>query len=235
MRKCAGPNSVFHSLFASEFMFDRQSESDVLRTGISRVTLALAALAALAVLSTTGCANTSQSTAMNGKQTLIDGSRGLSNWTSLGTANWRASTDAIEADQPNDGSSGYLISKRTYANFRLHAEFWISEDGKSGIFFRCGDPVHINSKTCYETQIYPHRTDQYGTGALVNVAAVSQRYLVAGQWNQMDIAASGEHLTVVLNGTKTVDTDHSGLSDGNIVLQFRGGVVRYRQLTIEPQ
>jgi hypothetical protein len=187
-----------------------------------------------ASLLTAGCATTSTISAGN-TQTLIDGSQGLANWTTLGMANWHASAEAIEADQPNDGASGYLISKQTYANFRLHAQFWISEDGKSGIFFRCGDPVHINSKTCYETQIYPHRVDQYGTGSLVNVAAVNQRYGVAGQWNSMDITADGDHLTVVLNGTKTVDVTHAGLHDGNIVLQFRGGVVRYRQLTIEAQ
>jgi Domain of Unknown Function (DUF1080) len=222
-------------------MFDSQPKQtvvhDAARTirlvaswrGIASGVLALAALAA------TGCANTSPSTQTGGTQTLIDGASGLTNWTTLGTANWRASADAIEADQPNDGSSGYLVSKQIYANFRLHAEFWISEDGKSGVFFRCADPMQINSKTCYETQIYPHRVDQYGTGALVNVAPVDRRYMVAGQWNSIDIDAVGEHLTVVLNGARTVDIDHAGLRDGNIVLQFRGGVVRYRQLTVEPK
>lgn len=192
---------------------------------------------ALTMLLAAGCATTpaSMSSSANGSSSLIDGSQGLANWTTLGTANWHASDEAIEADQPNNGESGYLISRHTYANFRLHAQFWISEDGKSGIFLRCGDPLHINSKTCYETQIYPHRVDQYGTGSLVNVAPVDQRYLVAGQWNNIDISAVGDHLTVVLNGTKTVDVQHTGLSDGNVVLQFRGGIVRYRRLTIESQ
>lgn len=193
------------------------------------------AVLALAALAVAGCANTSATPSGDGRQTLIDGSQGFANWTTLGTANWHASADAIEADQPSDGAGGYLISKQSYANFRLHAEFWISEDGKSGIFFRCTDRLHINSKTCYETQIYPHRVDQYGTGALVNVAPVDRKYLVAGQWNSIDITAVGERMTVVLNGETTVDARNAGLSDGNLVLQFRGGVVRYRRLTITPQ
>src|ERR1700761_5602373 len=68
------------------------------------------------------CAPVSEANA--GRISLIDGSNGMDNWTRLGNANWHAQDGAIQADQPNDEKGGYLVSTQSYANFRIHAEFW---------------------------------------------------------------------------------------------------------------
>jgi hypothetical protein len=194
------------------------------------------ALCLSGALITSSCAPLTTANEANASEVnLLDGPHGLNNWTRLGNANWHAEEGAIQADQPDDDKGGYLVSTRSYANFQLHAEFWVTSNAKSGIFFRCQNPTVINSKTCYEVQIFDQRSDpSYGTGSLVNVAKISRAYPTGGKWNTYDITARGSHLTIVLNGERTVDVDNSNLADGRIVLQYRGGTVKYRALQVKP-
>src|SRR6478609_8140335 len=99
---------------------------------IIRTALALAALSLLA-----GCA---QISALQGYQTLIDGGKGIDNFSFVGGANWRAEADAIVADRRPDAlGTHYLATKQSYKDFTLRAEFWVSDDANSGIYVRC-DP-----------------------------------------------------------------------------------------------
>ena len=105
--------------------------------------------------------------------TLLDGSnpKTLENWNQIGDANWRAEDGAVVADK---GKGGHLVSKNSYKDFQIRAEFWADHTTNSGIFFRVSDPKAIGSKTAYEANIYDQRPGQeYSTGAIPNVANVS--------------------------------------------------------------
>src|SRR5919109_1097594 len=94
--------------------------------------------------------------------TLIDGDKGLDNWNRVGDANWRAQDGAIVADK---GKGGFLVSKNSYKDFQIRAEFWADHTTNSGIFIRCLDPQKITATECYEVNIYDQRPDpSYGTG-----------------------------------------------------------------------
>ena len=67
-----------------------------------------------------GCASMSSSQSDAGWTTLIDGATGLDNWNRIGDANWRAADGAIVADK---GKGGYLVSKNSYTDFQIRAEF----------------------------------------------------------------------------------------------------------------
>jgi hypothetical protein len=56
--------------------------------------------------------------------TLIDGEQGLENFTPLGDANWQAQAGTIMADQ---GKGGFLVSRDSYRDFLLIAEFWAED------------------------------------------------------------------------------------------------------------
>ena len=62
--------------------------------------------------------------------TLIDGDKGLENFTRLGDSNWLAMHGAIQADRKNGNSkdAGILLSKNSYTDFHLYTEFWSDED-----------------------------------------------------------------------------------------------------------
>jgi hypothetical protein len=182
----------------------------------------------------TGCASRSGSQ-NDGSTALIDGAAGLENWSRVGDANWRAADGAIGADKKTGKEISYLVSKNAYTDFAIHAEFWVSEDANSGIFLRCADPKNIDSKTCYEVNIYDKRPDpSFGTGAIVDVASVSPMPKAGGKWNTYDITAKGSRLTVTLNGVRTADANDSRLASGPFALQYDAGTVKFRNVSIRP-
>ena len=166
--------------------------------------------------------------------TLIDGDKGLENWNRIGEANWRAEGGAIVADKLDGKDAAYLVTKNTYKDFQIYAEFWADEDVNSGIFIRCKDPAKIDAALCYEVNIFDKRPDpKYGTGAIVDVAAVVPMPKAAGKRNTYEITAQGNHFVVVLNGQKTVDVTNDRLpAAGNVALQYGSGSLKFRKVQI---
>jgi len=168
---------------------------------------------------------------------LIDGSTGLENFNPIGDANWRAEGGAIVADK---GKGGYLVSKNSYKDFQVRAEFWADTTTNSGVFIRCTDPNKVTATNAYEVNIYDRRPEpDYGTGAIVNVAKVSPMPKAGGKWNTYEITAKGSQLTVVLNGVQTVDVRDGKHAEGPFALQFGngpkdapGGGIKWRKVQI---
>lgn len=166
--------------------------------------------------------------------TIFDGTpAGLENWNRLGDANWRIEDGAVVADKKKGKAQGFLVSKKSYGNFQLRVEFWVSHDANSGIFMRCKDPKKITDSLCYEANIFDQRADPvFGTGALTKFAHVDPIYKAGGKWNTYEITLNGPHLILVFNGVKTVDTMNKKFKSGPIGLQYGKGVVKFRKVEI---
>jgi Domain of Unknown Function (DUF1080) len=188
---------------------------------------ALAAAASVLLFTLAGCST--QPPAPASWVTLFDGS-GMENWTTVGDANWRMAEGSVQADR----GRGFLVSKESYGDFQIRAEFWVDADANSGIFIRCGDLQKINSTTAYEVNIFDKRPDpSYGTGAIVNVAKVVPMPKAGGRWNVYEITARGSQFFVTLNGQRTVDGVQDGKhARGPVALQYGAGVVKFRKVQI---
>jgi hypothetical protein len=169
--------------------------------------------------------------AETGWVTLFDGTN-LDNWSPIGDANWKLADGVVVADKGN----GFLVSKGSYTDFQIRAEFWVDAEANSGIFIRCTDPNKVGTASAYEVNIFDQRPDpSYGTGAIVNVAKVVPMPKAGGQWNVYEITAKGPKFTVTLNGTKTVDgAEDSKFASGRIALQYGAGVVKFRKVQVKP-
>lgn len=169
-----------------------------------------------------GCSNMPSN--MSGWTTLLDGTQGMDNWVPLGDANWRMVDGMLQADK----GSGFLITKNSYADFQIRAEFWADSDANSGIFMRMSDTKTVTAANSYEVNIFDKRPGQeYSTGAIVDVAKVAAPTpKVGGQWSVYEITAKGTQLTVSLNGVKTVDIQDSKHARGPFALQYAPGVVK---------
>lgn len=190
------------------------------------------AAAFAATLALAGCA---MMQGTSGWETLIDGGRGMDNFTNMGGANWHSEGDAIVADQrPGNQPTYYLATKQTFRDFDLRAEFWVSADANSGIYTRCTDARPMTDRTCLEANIFDRRPDPaYATGAITwLVKAPTPLPHTGGQWNTIEVIARGEHMEVLVNGVKTAETDQARPVDGVIGLQYAGGVVKFRKLQI---
>lgn len=185
------------------------------------------------VLGLSGCASMGGA----GWTSLIDGPNGLDNFDRVGDANWRAQDGAIVADK---GAGGFLVTKKSYKDFEIRAEFWSEDTTNSGIFIRATNPQKIEATSSYEVNIFDQRPDPtYGTGAIVNVAKVVPMPKAAGRWNTFEITARGQQLVVVLNGQKTVDVQDGKFPQGPFALQYAlgannipGGVIKWRKVQV---
>ena len=185
-----------------------------------------------------GCATTMHAP---GWTTLIDGPNGLENFDRIGEANWRAEGGNIIADK---GKGGFLVSKQSWRDFEIRAEFWAETNTNSGVFIRLSDRAKVGANNSYEVNIWDIRPEpKYGTGAIVDVAAVPVPIVnkAGGRWNTFEITAKGSRLTVKLNGVQTVDVEDGKWSEGPIALQFANGVqgapggpIRFHKVQVRP-
>jgi Domain of Unknown Function (DUF1080) len=166
--------------------------------------------------------------------TLIDGSKGLENFDVVGQANWSGSDGAVQASAGTPPAS-FIVTRTSYKDVMVRAEFWSSDDANSGVFIRCQDPKAITDENCYEANIFDQRPDPtYATGAIVKVAKLTAPMIKAGgQWNVMEVSAKGSRLMVTLNGTKTADIEDSKLASGPIALQWGRGTIKFRKVQVK--
>jgi len=196
----------------------------------SCITIGLLAIAFIV----TGCAHGPLG---SGWVTLIDGAKGLENWNRLGGANWRAEEGAIVADKSTTKGSSFLVTKSSYKDFEIRAEFWAESKTNSGIFIRCSNPNEITAANSYEVNIWDTRPDpSYGTGAIVDIAKVPVPivYKAGGKWNTLEIRAKGPELTVVFNGIETVKVRNSKFAEGPFGLQYNDGPIKWRKVEVRP-
>jgi hypothetical protein len=195
--------------------------------------LSVFAILLLAVFTLFGCANRIE---QSGWVTLIDGDGGLDNWNRIGDANWRSEGGAIVADK---GKGGYLVSKNSYRDFEIYAEFYAESGTNSGIFIRATDPTKIGAVTAYEVNIWDTRPDpSYGTGAIVDLAKVNPMPRAGGKWNTYEIYAKGPQMTIKLNGVVTAHVQDSKNPAGPFALQYGmagdnpGAVIKWRKVQV---
>jgi hypothetical protein len=154
----------------------------------------------------------------------------MGDWNRLGDANWRLEDGAVITDK----GKGFLVTKKSYKDFQIKAELWVSHDANTGIHMRIQNPERPNSKSSYEVNIFDQRPDlEFGTGAIVPIAKVEpKKFQAGGRWNVLDITARGPHMVVLLNGEKTADVKHDAWAQGPFSLQGFGGTVKFRKVEV---
>lgn len=163
-------------------------------------------------------------------QVLFDGTS-LDGWTPVGDANWTLADGMVSADR---GGMSFLVSRDSFRDFDLRADIWVSPEANSGIFIRCSDRARFTPANAYEVNVFDQRPDPtYGTGAIVDIAAVSPMPKAGGRWNVLEVSARGEVFSVVFNGVKTVDgVRDAAHAEGPIALQYGTGTVKFRRVEI---
>ncbi len=193
--------------------------------------LAIAGLAAITAVTSTP---TAFGQTGPGWTQLFDG-KTLDGWDRIGTANWRVEDGAMVADKATGQGGGHLVTKGSYKNHMIYAEFWTDEKANSGIFVRCKDPKKVNARDCYEFNIFDTRPDpSYGTGAIVSFAEANPQLKVAGKWNTAEITANDRDLVYAINGQKTAQARTAFNMEGHFTLQYGEGVVKFRKVAVKP-
>jgi hypothetical protein len=142
-----------------------------------------------------------------------------------GASHWEVVDGVLS---PCGDTAGYLISKDHYKNLVLTVDFRTGEDTNSGVFVRS-----LASSLGYEAQIWKAQPAGYNTGSIVGAGKTDREYkFIPDQWNHYEITADGDHLVVVLNGTKTLDIHDSQFSDGAIRLQYQKFPIEFKNIKL---
>lgn len=133
-----------------------------------------------------------------------------------------------------DSGRGYLVTNQVFDNFVLRLEFWVDEAANSGVNFGVPDSGNISSRTSFEVNIFD-ATEEFPTGSINNVQRrIAAVPATAGRWNSYEISRLGDHIVVVLNGTRVADVTTTLHPGGHIGLQApAAGTTRFRKLRIK--
>lgn len=142
-----------------------------------------------------------------------------------GASHWEVVDGALS---PCGDPAGYLISKQNYKDLVLAVDFRTGDDTNSGVFVRS-----LGSSLGYEVQIWKAQPAGYNTGSIVGAGKTDREYkFIPDQWNHYEITADGDHLMVVLNGTKTLDIHDSQFSNGAIRLQYQKFPIEFKNIKV---
>jgi hypothetical protein len=190
---------------------------------------AIAAALLVVAFTLAGCATSGPSGP--GWTTLIDGENGLQNFTQLGEANWTASQGAIWADRKTSKDAGILLSKESYTDFEVYAEFWADEEANSGIYIRVMNLKVVNTKAAYEVQIWD-KSPAMATASVMPPAKASPKFKAANKWSTFEITAKGPRIINKMDGEVAVDVNDTAFTSGPIALQYNAGTIKFRKVMI---
>ncbi|HEY2016418.1 MAG TPA: DUF1080 domain-containing protein [Bryobacteraceae bacterium] len=144
-----------------------------------------------------------------------------------GASHWEIVSGSLS---PCGDPPGYLTSKESYKDFVLTVDFRTGEDTNSGVFVR--SPAGNGG---YEVQIWKSQPAGYNTGSIVGTGKTDGEIkFVPDQWNHYEITADGDHLVVVLNGTKTLDVHDSQFAEGRLRLQYQKFPIEFKNIKLRP-
>jgi hypothetical protein len=125
--------------------------------------------------------------------------------------------------------AGYLTSKEDYKDFVLQVDFRTGEDTNSGVFIHSPE-----GNGGYEVQIWKAQPQGYNTGSIVGTAKTDREFkFIPDQWNHYEITSEGDHIVIVLNGTKTLDVHDSKFPDGRIRLQYQKFPIEFKNIKLK--
>jgi len=137
---------------------------------------------------------------------------------------------------------GYMRTKESYSDYRLHLEWrWPSEATNSGVFVHAQPPDSIWLK-CVECQLKAgdagdfvcmngsdmnEKTDK--TKVFVKKHAASSER-PAGEWNTMEVVCKASAIEVSVNGILQNRGTNVNLSSGSVCLQSEGKEIEFRNV-----
>jgi hypothetical protein len=132
-----------------------------------------------------------------------------------------------------------LLSKQKFFNFRLQAEYKLTQKSNSGIYLRGRYELQVLDDYGTPPEKHGHMAIYAWTPPLVNASKP------AGEWQSVDIVLVGNRVTVTLNGQKVHDNaeiqtitggalDADELAPGPILIQGDHTKVWFRKITVTP-
>jgi hypothetical protein len=144
-----------------------------------------------------------------------------------------------EGVMTNGEHANNLVSKETFKDFKLNAEYKVGPGTNSGIYLRGRYELQVLDEFGKPTFERGHMSIYGWKAADVNASKP------AGEWQEMEAIVVGNHVTVTLNGKRVHDNavlqaitggalDTDELAPGPIMIQGDHSKVWFRRITVTP-
>ncbi|MEW6235983.1 MAG: DUF1080 domain-containing protein [Candidatus Omnitrophota bacterium] len=153
--------------------------------------------------------------------------KNLNGWKIIGDQEWKVENGAI-AVKAAGSEMGWLATEKSYSDFILKMRFqW--QGGNSGVQVR--SRIDGGKMIGYQANLDPSRPyatgsllDENGRGMLQETVLSAEKLFKKDQWNEYEISAIGDRITLYVNGIKTAEVfDPAGDKSGIIALQMAPG------------
>jgi hypothetical protein len=168
---------------------------------------------------------------------LFDG-KGLDTW-NLQMANRPSGWTVVDGAMTNEAKANNLVSKQTFKDFKIQAEYKIETGSNSGIYLRGRYELQVLDDAGKAPESHGHMAIYAWVAPKVNASKPST------EWQVMEAVIVGNKVSVTLNGQKVHDNatiqaitggalDANETQPGPIMLQGDHGKVWYRKVTVTP-
>jgi len=156
---------------------------------------------------------------------LLNG-KDLSAWNQLGNANWQIFNYETVVSQ----GSGFLVSRATFKDFVIKAEYWLDEQANACIYVRCQNPDQISSRNAYQINLTNQNFQQgYGIGSVNNLAQALVPPKAVDGWNSITVKGLADSLTVTINGKELISSFRDvRFASGVIAIGYQAGTLKFR-------
>jgi hypothetical protein len=145
----------------------------------------------------------------------------------------------VDGIMTNEAGANNLVSKQTFKDFKIQAEYKLEAKSNSGIYLRGRYELQVLDDHGKAAESHGHM------GIYSRIAAITNASKPAGEWQTMEATIVGNRVTVVLNGQKVHDNqiidgitggalDAEESNPGPIMLQGDHGKVWFRKVTVTP-
>jgi hypothetical protein len=145
----------------------------------------------------------------------------------------------IDGVMANEAGANNLVSKESFKDFKIQAEYKLEAKSNSGIYLRGRYELQVLDDYGKEAESHGHMGIYSRIPAKVNASKP------AGEWQTMEATIVGNRVTVILNGQKVHDNqiidgitggalDAEESNPGPIMLQGDHGKVWFRKVTVTP-
>jgi hypothetical protein len=139
----------------------------------------------------------------------------------------------------NEAKANNLISKDTFKDFRIDAEYKLEKDSNSGIYLRGRYELQVLDDFGQPVESHGHMSLYAWSAPRVNASRP------AGEWQVMQATIVGNRVSVILNGQRVHDNatiqaitggalDADETAPGPIMIQGDHGKVSFRKLVVTP-
>jgi hypothetical protein len=152
---------------------------------------------------------------------------------------WSIEKDTLHGN--GAAQRAWLVSRKTFGDFIMTFEFKSDSKGESGVGFRipAGDAEDGFADRGYKLALDPDDVTN-PPGSVYNVARSFvldpslQKVYKDGQWNRARIYATGDHLVVYVNLTKTAEVQVNRSLQGRVGFEIGpGAAAEYRSVNIK--